>query len=247
VSSTFADTLNRVRDIDGWLSDAQARRLWESAGRVAPPATIVEIGSYRGRSTTILALAAQVGLTLVAIDPHAGNDRGPQQWHGPRDAGEADFRAFHANLDRAGIADRVRHVRAASQSALDAVAGDVALLYVDGAHGYRPAEADLARWSPRVQPGGTLLIHDAFSAVGLTLALVRRMFLSGGFRYVGRVRSLAEYRREPVRGAARIGNALRQAGELGWFARNIAIKVAITTGRTGLARRLTGGAPEWPY
>jgi predicted O-methyltransferase YrrM len=247
VSSSFADALECVRDVDGWLSDGQAQRLWECAGRVTPPGVIVEIGSYRGRSTTILALAAAPGVTVIAIDPHAGNDRGPQQWHGSAEAAEADHRAFHENLERAGVADRVRHVRRPSQSAFADVETEVALLYVDGAHGYRPADADIARWSPRVNAGGTLLIHDAFSAIGVTLALLRRLFLSGSFRYVGRVRSLVEYRQEPVRGRARLHNALRQGRELGWFARNVAIKIAITTGRTRAARRLSGGAAEWPY
>ena len=247
VSSSFADALARVRDVDGWLSDGQARLLWDAASRVAQTGPIVEIGSYRGRSTTILALASPPDVAIVAIDPHAGNDRGPQQWSGPAEAAEEDHRAFHANLERAGVEHRVCHVRAYSQAALGAVDGGIALLYIDGAHGFRPADADIARWSPRIDPGGSLLIHDAFSAVGVTLALIRRLFFSDTFRYVGRVRSLVQYRREPVRGAARAANALRQGRELSWFARNLAIKLAITGGRTGLARRLSGGPAEWPY
>ena len=51
-------------------------------------------------------------------------------------AGERDHKAFRANLAAAGVADRVRHVRLPSQDALGSVAGQVDLLYIDGAHRY---------------------------------------------------------------------------------------------------------------
>ena len=76
-----------------------------------PGERIVEIGSFRGRSTIVLASAAPEGVEVVAIDPHAGNDRGPQEIDGfAGEAGE-DHRRFLANLAAAGVAERVRHVR----------------------------------------------------------------------------------------------------------------------------------------
>ncbi|HVE69060.1 MAG TPA: class I SAM-dependent methyltransferase [Solirubrobacteraceae bacterium] len=234
----MSDALAAAAEVEGWLSDDQAGRLWERAAAVAPGGTIVEIGSYRGRSAIVLATAAREGVEVVAIDPHAGNDRGPREIHGTSAQGEADHRAFLDNLARAGVDGRVRHVRAPSQDALDAVAGAVDLLYVDGAHRYGSARADLARWGARVAPGGTMLVHDAFSAVGVTLALATLTFRSAGWRYHGRSRSLAEYRREPLDAAARRRNLRRQLAELPWFARNLALKVALTA-------RLRSG--EWPY
>ena len=87
---------------------------------------------------------------MLAIDPHAGNDRGPQEIHGSIDEGEGDNRAFTANLERAGVAGAVRHVRLPSQDALGAVDGPIDLLYVDGAHRFRPAADDIGRWGERV-------------------------------------------------------------------------------------------------
>jgi predicted O-methyltransferase YrrM len=241
----LAGALAEVRDVPGWLSDDQAARLWACAARLRGAGTIVEIGSYRGRSTIVLARAAEEGVEVVAIDPHAGNDRGPQQLAVDAAAGEADHRAFAAHLEAAGVRERVRHVRRPSQDALDAVAGSVDVLYVDGAHRYGPARDDLARWGARVAAGGTLLVHDAFSSVGVTLALLRLLVFGRRFRYVGRSRSLAEYRREEVAGRDRAANALRQLAQLGWFARNLAIKLALAAGLRPLARRL--GSEEWPY
>lgn len=212
------------------------------------PGRIVEIGSFRGRSTIVLRRAAAPDVEVVAIDPHGGGDRGPQQISPDAALGEADHEAFHANLLRAGVDDGVRHVRRMSQEALGEVEGEVSLLYVDGAHRYGPARADLERWGERVVPGGTMLVHDAYNAVGVMLAQLRLMFLSPTWRYVGRSRSLAEYRREELTGAARLRNAAAQLRGIPWFVRNCLIKLAMVARMRPVARRLgLPDADDWPY
>jgi predicted O-methyltransferase YrrM len=244
---SFADALNAVADVDGWMTDAQAKKLWDAASALGPGARVVEIGSFRGRSTTVLALAAPPGVEIVAIDPHAGNDRGPQELEGYEAEAAEDHEVFHANLERAGVADRVRHVREFSQEALGAVDGDVDLLYIDGAHRYRPARTDMQVWGSRVRPGGTLLIHDSFSSAGVTLALLRSLTFGFRFRYVGRVGSMTEYRCELVARRSRVRNVARQLAELPWFARNVAVKVLLLLRLRPLARLLGHSSPIVPY
>jgi len=123
--------------VAGWLTEAQARRVHARAA--AASGTIVEIGSFRGRSTIVLALAAGEGAEVIAIDPHAGSDRGPRELAPDAARGDDDHAAFHANLAAAGVADRVRHVRLPSAAALCDVPAPLGLLYVDGAHRFAPA------------------------------------------------------------------------------------------------------------
>jgi predicted O-methyltransferase YrrM len=249
VSATFEEALAAVQGVEGWLSDDQARLLFERARAVPPGGRIVEIGSYRGRSAIVLAHGAAGAAAVVAIDPHAGNDRGPRQIRGSSEEGAADNEAFRANLARAGVADSVLHVRRPSQDALHDVAGEVDLLYVDGAHRLGPARADIVAWGKRVRPGGTLLVHDAFSSVGVTGALLSALVAGGDFTYVGRSRSLAEYRRaESGLGAGqRARNAARQLAQLPWFARNVLVKLALVLRARPLARLLGHDSGEWPY
>jgi predicted O-methyltransferase YrrM len=221
--------------VEGWLTDEQARQLADAAAAIEPPGRIVEIGSFRGRSTIALARAAPEGVEVLAIDPHAGTDRGPREIETTAATGEADHERFIANLERAGVRERVRHVREFSQDALAEVAGEIDVLYVDGAHRYRPARDDIVRWGARVRPGGTMLIHDSFSSIGVTAAILRHLVWSRDFAYVGRTASLAEYRRAE----AGVGSALRQLAQLPWFARNLLVKVAIVL-RLRRSRK-------WPY
>ena len=244
----FEAALAAVADVEGWMTDDQARRLWDRAREVRAPGKIVEIGSYRGRSAIVLARAAADGVTVFAIDPHAGNDRGPQQIEGTPEEGNSDHATFLANLERGGVSDRVTHVRLPSAGAHGAIDGEIALLYVDGAHRYGPARDDIRDWGARVAPGGTMLIHDGFSSIGVTLATLRLLAFGRRFEYRGRSGSMIEYRRaEPADGRARLRNAARQLAELPWFARNVFVKVAIVTHLTPLARLVGHSGRDWPY
>lgn len=236
-----------IADVEGWLAPGQARRLWDRAQELGPAATVVEIGSYRGRSAIVLATGAPLDATVVAIDPHAGNDRGPQQWEGTAEDGQSDHEVFRRNLADAGVADRVRHVRKFSHDALDDVNVPIDLLYVDGAHGFGPARDDLRQWSAKLAPGGTMLVHDSFSSVGVTLALIATTFFGSRLRYVGRSRSMTEFRREDLGLRARLANAGRQAAELPWFARNVVIKALIVARLRPLCRLLGHTDGTWPY
>lgn len=236
-----------VADVDGWLTESQARRLWDAAGACPPGGRIVEIGSFRGRSAIVLARAAADGTEVIAIDPHIGTDRGPQEIVTTDELGSEDHEAFVANLARAGVTERVRHVRERSDDAHPFVDDPIDVLYIDGAHRFGPARSDLTGWGVRVRDGGTLLIHDAWSSIGVTLALLTTLVPSTGWRYLGRTGSLAAYRKEPVAGGERVRNVARQVGELAWFARNVVIKVLLTC-RLGRATRLLGHDGEtWPY
>ena len=224
-TESLSDILEAVRDVPGWMTDEQARRLWAAAAQVPEGGRIVEIGSFRGRSLIVLAKSAGPLAELVSIDPHAGTDRGPLGAAGQEATAMADHAAYRENLERAQVLDQVRHVRAFSSDALDEVTEPIDLLYIDGAHQRRAALADIEAWGAKVREGGTMLIHDSFSSVGVTTAIATSLLYSRRWRYQGRSGSLAEYRR--VRTSAREArrSTAEQLAALPWFLRNVGVKV----------------------
>jgi hypothetical protein len=231
--------MEMVADVEGWMSPGQGATLYDSAAHCPVDGRIVEIGSFRGRSTVVLAIAADPSVEIVAIDPHAGNDRGPHEIDGFEAEAADDHSVFNANLAAAGVTDRVRHVREFSDDALPLVEGPIDVLYVDGAHRYAPALADIRAWGDRIGDGGTLLIHDSFSSIGVTLAILRSLAFGGRFRYVGRSRSMSIYRADLGSGPrARAKNAGRQLAQLPWFVKNVGLKVLIS---------LKLSTADWPY
>jgi hypothetical protein len=232
----FDATLRDIEQVNGWLSDEQALRLWARAHELKPPARIVEIGSFQGRSTIVLGRAVAPGIEIVAIDPHAGNDRGPQEIEGFADEAANDNRIFEENLIAAGVRERIRHVRKYSSDAHGDVEGAIDLLYIDGAHRYGPAKGDIVAWGARVRAGGTMLIHDSFSSIGVTAAIGASLLGSSDWTYLGRSGSLTEYRRLAPSSVSR--NALKQSAQLPWFAKNVVLKGLIAS---KVLKR------DWPY
>ena len=87
-----------------------------------------------------------------------------------------------------------------------------------------------------------MLVHDAFSSIGVTLALLT---VCRRWRYVGRTGSLAEYERRDSPWPRELA---RYAGQLPYFARNVAIKVLVLAGRRRWAERIgLDPAAPWPY
>jgi len=147
------DSVSRIAaSVEGWLSDAQGRALYTAASRVRGHGAIVEIGSWKGRSTVWLAHGARcAGARVIAVDPHANSREDPMA---------NTLEAFRANIARAGVEERVEPMVMTSAEAACALRQDVELLFVDGDHSIEGALADAIVWLPRVVPGGIVMFHD---------------------------------------------------------------------------------------
>ena len=229
----------RMEGVEGLITEAQTRRLFQRARGVPDGGRIVEIGSFRGRSTIALALGAPGRTEIVAIDPYL-----PSKDGAPIDEGEAARESFFANLDACGVADRVRQVRQRSSEAVAQVDGEIDLLWIDGDHGYRAVRDDVDIWAARVPPGGTMLLHDAWSSVLVTGAILRTVSFNPRWRYQGREGSMVEYRRVADRdGLPR--SVAKQLAELPWFFRNVLIKAA-QIAHVPVVARLLGHRSDLP-
>jgi MMP 1-O-methyltransferase len=133
--------------VDGYLYPHEAVFLYRLARFVPGGEPIVEIGSFRGRSTLCLArgLADRGAGTVVSIDPHVYRT-------------EADLRD---NLDHFGASSRVEVRVLRSCDAASSWSAAARAVFVDGNHEEAEARADAAAWLPHVKAGGFLLMHDA--------------------------------------------------------------------------------------
>lgn len=221
---TFEESFGIAAGIPGWLTREQARVLHDVATAVPPGGTVVEIGSHHGRSAVVLARALPQGGRLVAVDPF------PEDWRYGSAGTEAVCRA---NLERAGVTDRVDLRVATSRAARDGWQGPIDVVYIDGKHDVLSLRDDL-RWSAYVPDGGVVLVHDAFSSLGVTVGLLSVLPLARRLRYAGRTGSLALL--EVGRPSA--ADRLRVLRPLPWFARNLMVKVLLRARLYPLARLL---------
>jgi MMP 1-O-methyltransferase len=135
-----------IADIPGWLTDEEGEALYELARACSGDGVIVEIGSWKGKSTVCLGLGSQAGrsVPIYAIDPHA----------------DYRFGDFKTNVERAGIAELVRPIASLSQPAADGFDEPIELLFVDGSHEYDLVLEDFEKWVPKVVEGGWVAFHD---------------------------------------------------------------------------------------
>lgn len=225
----FEDAWRIADRVDGWLTEAQARTLYDTARAVAP-GRVVEVGSHLGRSTIVLAAS---GAAVTAVDPF------PDDWKYGRPDTE---RRLRAHLAEAGLTDRVDVRVATSRAARQAWTGPVRMVYVDGKHDMWSCLDDL-RWTAFLQPGDVVLVHDAFSSLGVTLAVLRDAATTRHHRYVGRTGSLARF----VVARPSAADRARVLRELPWFARNLLVKVLLRLRARPVARLLGHTDTADPY
>ena len=230
----FGEAFAQVADIPGWLTEDQARALYDGVCAAGPGARVLEVGSHHGRSTLVLAhAAAAVDGSVTAVDPF------PDDWRYGAPDTEARLRA---NLARSGVAGRVDVRVATSHEVREAWASPLDLVYVDGKHDLWSFRDDL-RWAEHVRPGGVVLVHDAWSSLGVTLGLLGVLPLSRTLRYTGRTGSLA--RLEVA--APSVVDRVRCLAPLPWFARNLVVKVLLRLRLRSVARLLGHSGPADPY
>ncbi|KPI02453.1 hypothetical protein OK074_5277 [Actinobacteria bacterium OK074] len=131
---------------------------------------LLEIGTYCGRSTILLADAARArGVSVLTLDHHRGSEEQQPGWqfHDP-DTFDAELGVmdtlplFRRALFLADLEDHVVALVGRSPQVAAVWGGPLGLVFIDGGHTDEHAQADYEGWAPHVAEGGLLAIHDVF-------------------------------------------------------------------------------------
>ncbi|RPK65574.1 hypothetical protein EES43_07580 [Streptomyces sp. ADI96-02] len=176
----------------------------EAAGLGLP---LLEVGTYCGRSTILLAAAARAaGVSALTVDHHRGSEEQQPGWE-YHDPGVVDpeiglmdtLPSFRRTLHRAGLEEHVVAIVGRSPQVAAVWSGRLGLVFVDGGHTDEHAGADYDGWAPHLAEGGLLVIHDVFPdpADGgqAPYRIYRRALASGAFTEVSATDSLRVLRR----------------------------------------------------
>jgi predicted O-methyltransferase YrrM len=183
-SDTEAATIARITNgVDGFLSADEALYLFRLARDGPGSGAIVEIGSYHGKSTVVLAHASKSRgrEMVVAIDPFNGG-ASP---------------AFRDNVERADVTDHVSPLVATSDDVAATWQRPVRLLWIDGKHTFEQVQSDFRNWSPFVVDGGIIAFHDTYQWPGVKQLVETEVIPSNRFVLVGAVDSIAAFRKVP--------------------------------------------------
>jgi len=147
------DILTDALSIYGAFSFQEAETLYSYATSIFLPAVFVEIGSYCGRSSSILAqIARDTESDFTCIDHFVT---------GAPNVTDV-YEEFLKNMRNVQAKYTLLKMKSAEASLL--YTKEVDLLFIDGDHDYSGVKEDNALWLQKVKPNGIVLWHDYVSS-----------------------------------------------------------------------------------
>ena len=145
----------RVRHGEVAMDDVEIHGLVRALRAVTPPALcVVEIGSYCGGSTVVIAREAArraPAARVFAIEPFSAEGARYQR----------DYESlFDANVADWGVGETVQKIKKLSHEAATAWTGPIDFLYIDGDHSYDGIVRDIRSFVPFVRDAGVFAFHD---------------------------------------------------------------------------------------
>jgi len=195
---TCAAILDQVSEVEGWLRDEEAELLMRVTRRAVAETdahAVVEIGSYCGKSTIVLAGAARSAgphVRVHAIDPHQGVvsvQDGPEAVRVEADT----FDRFRHNIAAAGVDGVIEPIRLRSCE-VDWRA-PISFLFIDGLHDYASVARDFYHFEPHLPAGAYVGFHDCDDTYPGVKLFVAGLAGSDAYREVERAGSLVVFRK----------------------------------------------------
>ncbi len=192
LNSVLDEAWLATKDIPGFLVEEEARFLGLIAACAPHSGAIVEIGSFKGKSTVMLAkVARHYGLgPVVAIDPHNFNSTELAEHR--TIVGASSYQEFLNNIGTAGVSSQVKVHQAFSSEIAGGWNRPIRFLWIDGDHSYAGAKADFDGFFRHMIPEGIVAFHDALHAFsGPIRVFVEDVLGSDRFGAAGFVHSIA--------------------------------------------------------
>lgn len=149
------------RTIEGWLTTKEAVHLYHFATLLPEYSQIVEIGSWKGKSTYCLAKGLKSGV-VHAIDPfNADGEKGSiQDYAAKKKQGDLE-EIFTKNLTDREVIDKIKIHKGYSSKFINNFK-EIDLLFIDGDHSINGAKFDYENYAKLLKKGGYLIFHDYY-------------------------------------------------------------------------------------
>lgn len=161
---SWNDLWNRIPEwelIQGWFYHSE---FYDHMVKQLPEySTIVEIGTWRGKSTCCLALLSKLykkNHKIYAVDTFKGSDE--QEHQKIIDSLNLSLlQEFESNLRMCGVNDIVKTIASTSvEASKEFVNQSVDFVMIDGSHKYEDVKDDIEHWLPKLKQGGVIAGDD---------------------------------------------------------------------------------------
>ncbi|MEK6826435.1 MAG: class I SAM-dependent methyltransferase [Nanoarchaeota archaeon] len=173
--------IDDIEKVEGWLSKEEGTLLYNLA-KACKKGCIVEIGSWKGKSTVYIAKGATQ--KVYAIDPHKGCD-------GDEFTSKNTFQEFLTNIKKFNLMDKIIPIVNYSVNASkDFNNNDIGLIFIDGSHKYKDVKEDFEAWFEKIIDGGIIAMHDTIMKHGTRTISNKYIYKSHHFKDIHLVGSI---------------------------------------------------------
>lgn len=155
------EKIRAYKKIDGWLTEREAYGLYNIASKLKSGSTIVEIGSWKGKSTFCLASGLRKG-TIYAIDPfNADGEAGNKETYESKIGEKPLIDQFKENTREVHKNENIIALQGYSQEFVNKFS-KIDLLFIDGDHSIEGCKYDFENFSKFIPKGGYIALHDFY-------------------------------------------------------------------------------------
>jgi MMP 1-O-methyltransferase len=178
--NTNVDNFDNIKrstgSIEGWLTDDEGKFLYCAARNCTGKGAIVEIGSWKGKSTVFIGKGSESAgkIKIYAIDPHI----------------EGTYEEFKRNIKNAELNDIVIPVVKTSGEAAKDFLEPVEFIFIDGDHTYEKVKQDFELWFPKLINKGIIAFHDTVAWPGPRKVVKKYIYTSRYVKNIGFVDSI---------------------------------------------------------
>ncbi len=195
--SFVENLLQEAETVEGFLSHHEMRFLALLAACPTANGDVLEIGSFKGKSTVILAKAAQLAgdAKIYAVDPLTAPSETDPDLRGD----DSSLKDFKSNIERCKVADAIEFHQTFSYKLAETWTRPLRFLWIDGDHTYKGTKLDFDGFAPHLADGAMVAIHDVLHAFdGGVRVFMEDILLSPHFGACGFVGSIgwAQYRED---------------------------------------------------
>lgn len=135
--------------------------LYDLASGLKEQSNVLEIGSYIGASSIMIAKGLKKGSKLYCVDTWQNDAMTEGNWD--------TFTEFKKNTK--SVESKIICVRSNSNEASNVVNEELDMIFIDGDHSYDGVKNDFDCWFHKLKTGGIIVFHDIEWAEGVQLVV----------------------------------------------------------------------------
>jgi predicted O-methyltransferase YrrM len=181
-NQTLPDVINMASEVEGHLTNREISLLYLFAMHPCAKGEVLEIGSFKGKSTSVIARGLQLLNNedqMYAVDPFSA----PSETDPKLKEQKSTLNDFISNLKKTKTIDAVKYFAMYSYDFVQKWEKDkkIRFLFIDGDHTYQGAKIDYSLFAPFLADGGIIAFHDVLQRFDGPIRIFSDILLDNSF------------------------------------------------------------------